>query len=84
MIPWEKWFDDERSFEQVVVRLLVVYALLQCGLGDILQEVIQCPVLNVVVIVLLNLNTLIQWELLRSMVVMIVTTGGSNALCIDS
>ena len=33
MIPWEKWFDDERSFEQVVVRLLVVYALLQCGLG---------------------------------------------------
>ena len=40
MIPWEKWFDDERSFEQVVVRLLVVYALLQCGLSDILQEVI--------------------------------------------
>ena len=39
-IPWEKWFDDERSFEQIVVRLLVVYALLQCGLSDILQEVI--------------------------------------------
>jgi len=40
MIPWEKWLDDERSFEQVVVRLLVVYALLQCGISDVLQGVI--------------------------------------------
>ena len=40
MIPWEKWLDDERSFEQVVVRLLVVYALLQCGLGDLLEGLI--------------------------------------------
>jgi len=36
----EKWFDDERSFEQVVVRLLVIYALLQCGLGDLLTGII--------------------------------------------
>jgi len=40
VIPWERWFDDERTFEQIVVRLLVVYALLQCGLGDLLTEII--------------------------------------------
>jgi len=40
VIPWASWFDDERSFEQIVVRLLVVYALLQCGLSDLLTEII--------------------------------------------
>jgi len=40
MIPWAAWLDDERSFEQIVVRLLVIYAIIQCGIGDILTEVI--------------------------------------------
>jgi len=40
MIPWAAWLDDDRSFEQIVVRLLVIYAIIQCGIGDVIKEVI--------------------------------------------
>jgi len=40
MKPWTFWLDDDRSFEQIVVRLLVLYAIIQCGIGDIITEVI--------------------------------------------
>jgi hypothetical protein len=32
MKPWEKWLDDERSFENIVIRLIVISYLIEKGL----------------------------------------------------
>ena len=29
---WEKWLDDERSFENIVIRLIVISYLIEKGL----------------------------------------------------
>jgi hypothetical protein len=30
---WEKWIDDERSFENIVIRLIVISYLIEKGIA---------------------------------------------------